>query len=244
MTDILQNLTNLQYIDNRIDEIRQLQGDLPEEIEDIELDIDRAEAQLKKLKEEEKALMVEFDSLQLDIKQAKELVAKYEEQQLTVRNNREYDALTKEIEAQNKRIDEALYRLDEIQDRQQNIGPDIDHEESRLQEIKEIYDEKKEELDSLVSSTKGEQKKLEELRDQVEKNVEEAHLRQYNRIRKASRNGRAVVAMERGSAMGMLLPPQTQVEVRRKNKLIFDEHSGRIVVDRFFFDEAEKKFSL
>lgn len=244
MTDTLQLLTNLQYIDNRIDEIKQLQGDLPEEIEDIELDIDRAEARVKKLREEEKALMVEFDTLQLDMQQAKELVAKYEEQQLTVRNNREYDALTKEIETQNKRIDDALYRLDEIRDRQQHIGPDIDHEEDRLAEIREVYEDKKEELDQLVSSTSGEEDKLKKLREEVAQQVDEKHLRQYTRIRKASRNGRAVIAMERGSAMGMLLPPQTQVEVRRKNKLIFDEHSGRIVVDKSFFENAEKTFQL
>lgn len=244
MTDILQLLTNLQFIDNRIDELTQLRGDLPEEIEDIETDILRAETRLKKLKDEEKSLMVEFDTLQLDIAKSKELVAKYEEQQLSVRNNREYDALTKEIENQNKRIDESLYRLDEIRDRQQTIGPDLDHEEDRVGMIKEEYDDKKKELDSLVESTSGEMKKLEDLRDKVAAQIDETHLRQYSRIREAARNKRAVIPMERGSAMGMLLPPQTQVEVRRKNKLIFDEHSGRIVVDKSFFHEAEKEFKL
>lgn len=244
MTDILQLLTNLQYIDNRIDELTQLRGDLPEEIEDIETDILRAETRLKKLKEEEKSLMVEFDTLQMDIAKSKELVAKYEEQQLSVRNNREYDALTKEIENQNKRIDESLYRLDEIRDRQQSIGPDLDHEEDRVNMIKDEYDDKKKELDSLVESTSDEMKKLEQLREKVAKKVDEAHLKQYSRIREAARNNRAVIPMERGSAMGMLLPPQTQVEVRRKNKLIFDEHSGRIVVDKSFFQEAEKEFKL
>lgn len=244
MTETLQNLTNLQYIDNRIDEIKQLHGDLPEEIEDIETDILRAESRLKKLREEEKALMIEFDTLQADIARSKELVAKYEDQQLSVRNNREYDALTKEMESQNKRIDESLFRLDAIRDRQQTIGPDIDHEADRLADIKHEFNHKKAELDDLVASTSEEMTKLEAIRKEIEVDVDATLLIQYTRIRESSKNKLAVVPMERGSAMGMLLPPQVQVEVRRKNKLIFDEHSGRIVVDKTFFVEADSRFKL
>lgn len=244
MTETLQNLTNLQYIDNRIDEIKQLHGDLPEEIEDIETDILRAESRLKKLREEEKALMIEFDTLQADIAGSKELVAKYEDQQLSVRNNREYDALTKEMESQNKRIDESLFRLDAIRDRQQTIGPDIDHEADRLADIKHEFNHKKAELDDLVASTSEEMTKLEAIRKEIEADVDATLLIQYTRIRESSKNKLAVVPMERGSAMGMLLPPQVQVEVRRKNKLIFDEHSGRIVVDKTFFVEADSRFKL
>lgn len=244
MTETLQNLTNLQYIDNRIDEIKQLHGDLPEEIEDIETDILRAESRLKKLREEEKALMIEFDTLQADIARSKELVAKYEDQQLSVRNNREYDALTKEMESQNKRIDESLFRLDAIRDRQQTIGPDIDHEADRLADIKHEFNHKKAELDDLVASTSEEMTKLEVIRKEIEVDVDATLLIQYTRIRESSKNKLAVVPMERGSAMGMLLPPQVQVEVRRKNKLIFDEHSGRIVVDKTFFAEADSRFKL
>jgi predicted nucleic acid-binding Zn-ribbon protein len=244
MTETLQNLTNLQYIDNRIDDIKQLHGDLPEEIEDIETDILRAESRLKKLREEEKALMIEFDTLQADIARSKELVAKYEDQQLSVRNNREYDALTKEMESQNKRIDESLFRLDAIRDRQQTIGPDIDIEADRLADIKDEFAHKKSELDELVASTSEEMEKLEVIRKEIEADVDATLLIQYTRIRESSKNKLAVVPMERGSAMGMLLPPQVQVEVRRKNKLIFDEHSGRIVVDKTFFVEADKRFKL
>jgi predicted nucleic acid-binding Zn-ribbon protein len=244
MTETLQNLTNLQYIDNRIDEIKQLHGDLPEEIEDIETDILRADSRLKKLREEEKALMIEFDTLQADIARSKELVAKYEDQQLSVRNNREYDALTKEMESQNKRIDDSLFRLDSIRDRQQTIGPDVDHEADRLADIKHVFGHKKSELDELVASTSEEMTKLEVIRKDIEADVDATLLIQYTRIREGSKNKLAVVPMERGSAMGMLLPPQVQVEVRRKNKLIFDEHSGRIVVDKTFFVEADKRFKL
>ena len=99
MKEALQQLANLQYIDSRIDELKQLRGDLPEEILDIETDIARIEARHSKLVQEQTDLHIEFDKLNLDIKSSAEKTSKYEDQQLAVRNNREYDALTKEIEA-------------------------------------------------------------------------------------------------------------------------------------------------
>ena len=100
MKEVLQQLANLQYIDSRIDELKQLRGDLPEDILDVETDIARLEAKQAKLEQEDKDLSVELNQLELDITSSTEKVSKYEEQQLTVRNNREYDALTKEIEVQ------------------------------------------------------------------------------------------------------------------------------------------------
>ena len=100
MKEVLQQLANLQYIDSRIDELKQLRGDLPEDILDIETDIARLEAKQDKLEQEDKNLSVELNQLELDITSSTEKVKKYEEQQLSVRNNREYDALTKEIEVQ------------------------------------------------------------------------------------------------------------------------------------------------
>ena len=95
MKEVLQQLANLQYIDSRIDELKQLRGDLPEDILDVETDIARLEAKQAKLEQEDKDLSVELNQLELDITSSTEKVSKYEEQQLTVRNNREYDALTK-----------------------------------------------------------------------------------------------------------------------------------------------------
>lgn len=104
MKEVLQQLANLQYIDSRIDELKQLRGDLPEDILDVETDIARLEAKQAKLEQEDKDLSVELNQLELDITSSTEKVSKYEEQQLTVRNNREYDALTKEIEVQKQVI--------------------------------------------------------------------------------------------------------------------------------------------
>ncbi len=244
MKEILQQLANLQYIDSRIDEIKQLRGDLPEEILDIETDIARNEHKLSRLKEEETSLIVEYDNLKLEISSSEEKVKKYEDQQLTVRNNREYDALTKEIEAQKQIIENSTGRLAEIEKRQELIGPELETAEQSLAEVKTLFDAKKNSLEQVMKSTEEEEQVLVDKRDQVEKEVDERYIRNYKRLRNGLQNGIAVVAMDRGAALGMVLPPQTQVEVRRMNKIIFDENSGRIVVDQSFFDNAKKNLSL
>lgn len=244
MKEILQQLANLQYIDSRIDEIRQLRGDLPEEILDIETDIARNEAKHNRLKEEEKSLIVEFDNLNLEVKSSEERVKKYEDQQLTVRNNREYDALTKEIEVQKQIIENSKSRIEEINKRQESIGPEITDAEQKVAEVKTLFEAKQNSLEQVMQSTKEEENMLEGKRDEVEKEIDDRYIRNYKRLRNGLQNGIAVVAMDRGAALGMVLPPQTQVEVRRMNKIIFDENSGRIVVDQSFFEVAKKTLAL
>lgn len=244
MKEILQQLANLQYIDSRIDEIKQLRGDLPEEILDIETDIARGEAKLNKLEQEEKSLMVEHETLKLEIQSSEEKVRKYEDQQLSVRNNREYDALTKEIEAQKQIIESAKSRIVEVEKRQLAVGPEIELAAQRLKEVTALYDAKQNSLEQVMKSTEEEEKMLTSKRDEVEKEVDSRYIRNYKRLRNGLQNGIAVVAMDRGAALGMALPPQTQVEVRRMNKIIFDENSGRIVVDQSFFENAKKIFTF
>ncbi len=241
MKEILQQLANLQYIDSRIDEIKQLRGDLPEEILDIETDINRFEARVNKLKEEATNLEVQFDKTKLEITASEERVQKYEEQQLAVRNNREYDALTKEIEAQKQIIENSHIRLEEMEKRKVDVGPELEEAEYKLNDTQKLLNEKQEALDNLTKTTEKEEDQLIATREKIEKDIEERYLRSYKRLRTGLTNGRAVVAMERGAALGMALPPQTQVEVRRMNKIIIDEHSGRIVIDQSFFDEAKKQ---
>ena len=159
MKEILQQLANLQYIDSRIDEIKQLRGDLPEEILDIETDIARNKQKLSRLKEEETNLIVEFDKLNLEISSSEEKVKKYEDQQLTVRNNREYDALTKEIEAQKQIIETSSARLLEIEKRQESIGPEVEEAE-KLAEVTTIFDAKTNSLEQVMKSTKKKNKFL------------------------------------------------------------------------------------
>lgn len=244
MKEVLQQLANLQYIDNRIDEIRQLQGDLPEEILDIETDINRANAKLKKLDEENEALQEERTKLRNQIAESEQLIEKYEDQQTSVRNNREYDALTKEIETQKQNMENAESRIEEINVREKEIETEREQAEEELNKVQHLLDTKKEELDEVVDKTKSEEDVLLEKRKELEKELDDRYLKSYKRLRKGLSNGMAVVPMEKGSALGMMLPPQLQVEVRRKNKIIIDENSGRIVVDPVFFENAKKELAL
>ncbi|WP_018128149.1 zinc ribbon domain-containing protein [Balneola vulgaris] len=244
MKEALQQLANLQYIDSRIDELKQLRGDLPEEILDIETDIARKEARLSKLEQEKTDLQVEYDNLKLEVASSAEKTSKYEDQQLSVRNNREYDALTKEIEAQKQVVENATKRLAEIEKRQEEIDPEIEEASQELDAAKAELEEKSDSLESVTKSTEEEEQALLKKRKEVEKEVDQRYLRSYNRLREGLNNGIAVVAMDRGAAFGMALPPQTQVEVRRMNKVIIDENSGRIVVDQSFFDEAKKQLTI
>ncbi len=244
MEEVLQKLANLQYIDSRIDELKQLRGDLPEEVLDIETDITRQEVKLEQLEEEKKNLEVEAKNLELEIKSAKEKVEKYEEQQLSVRNNREYDALTKEIEAQKQLMENAEARIDEIAKRQEEIDPEIEEVKERLEEVRKLHKEKKKNLDKVVKNTESEENALLDKREEVKESLEKRYVRSYERLRNGLNNSIAVVPMEKGAALGMALPPQTQVEVRRKNKIIIDENSGRIVVDPSFFDTAKENLDL
>ncbi|MDX1642128.1 MAG: hypothetical protein R3220_10550 [Balneolaceae bacterium] len=244
MQEVLQQLANLQYIDSRIDEIRQLRGDLPEEVLDIETNINRYEAKLKQLEEEADELKAEKKKLELEIETALEKTEKYEEQQLSVRNNREYDALTKEIEAQKQFVENSTSRIEEIEKRQEELEGELAENKEELDQTKELHKEKKENLDEVIESTKAEEEKLLEKREELEDELDNRYVRSYNRLRDGLTNGIAVVAMEKGAALGMALPPQTQVEVRRKNKVIIDENSGRIVIDPSFFEEAKKQLKV
>lgn len=239
MEEVLQNLANLQFIDSRIDEIGRLRGDLPEEILDIETDIARLEAQINNTKNTQTSLKNEAASLELDIKESESLVDKYEKQQMTVRNNREYDAITKEIESQKQRVENSKSRLEEIAILQQESEKNLQEFEESLAETQQLLTEKQKNLDEVIKQTEAEESELMKKRDSAAEKLSERYMKSYQRLRDGLTNGIAVVAMERGSCLGMMLPPQTQMEVRKKNKIVIDENSGRIVVDKSFFDTAK-----
>ena len=180
----------------------------------------------------------------MDITSSTEKAKKYEEQQLSVRNNREYDALTKEIEVQKQVVEKAHLRIEEAKKRKELVVPEKVIIDEKLDDVRIDLDKMKANLNSVMSSTQEEEDQLIVAREEVVKNIELRYLRNYNRLRDGLNNGIAVVAMDRGAAFGMSLPPQTQVEVRRKNKIIFDENSGRIVVDKAFFDKAKEQLSF
>jgi predicted nucleic acid-binding Zn-ribbon protein len=242
MREVIQSLVNLQFIDTKLDELKKMRGDLPEDIADHETDIVRIESRIKKNTAQAKDLKLEKAKLEMEIQDAAELIEKYEAQQMTVRNNREYDALTKEIEAQNQLIENSKSRLEEIDILQEEIEKDLEENKVVLGEKQAELDEMKKNLDSVIQRTKEEEKELLERREEAESIVGNRYLKSYNRLRNGLTNGMAVCPMINGACMGMMMPPQVQMEVRRQNKIVIDENSGRIVVDPEFFEQARKAY--
>ena len=234
----LKALIRLQHVDSRIDQLEQMRGDLPEEIRDLEDEKTGLETRISNLKQEEKENEVKNRQATLAIKDSESLIKKYEEQQLQVRNNREYDALTKEIEAQKLRIQEANQEIENMKQTESLNALAIEEAEKRHEELSAILDTKKKELDDVLSDTQAEQKELEDRRSEAEEAVDKRYLRAYQRLRSRVRDGRALVPLLRGAASGYSVPPQRQVEIRQRNRIVACEHTGRIIVDHELFEET------
>ena len=242
--DQLIALIRLQHIDSKIDQIKKLRGDLPDEIRDIEDEQEGLSTRLEKLTQEQKDQEIAKAQAISDVAEAEGLIKKYEEQQLQVRNNREYDALTKEIEAQKQRIIDSNARGEEITASKPLRDAAVEETSTRLNELTQIFNQKKGELEEVLEDTKSEQSDLEKKRAKAENEVDERYMRAYARLRSRVRDGRAVVPLERGAAAGFSVPPQRQLEIRQRNRIVACEHTGRIIVDGDLFNETTQNFKF
>ncbi len=229
----LRALYAIQLIDSRIDKIHAMRGELPLEVEDLEDDVAGLEARLGNLTEDVKNLHDEIVGKKNGIKNSEALIIKYKEQLNNVKNNREYDSLNKEIEFQeleiqlhNKRIKEFEISLNSKQDL-------LAVTETKLQDRNNDLKLKRSELDDIVASTEKEEQILRKKSDEAKKLIEERLLNAYERIRSGAPNGMAVVPIEREASAGSFiqLPPQKQLDVASRKRVMVDEHSGRILVD-------------
>ena len=236
----LRALIRLQHIDTLIDQVIKERGDLPEEIRDLEDEIAGLTTRLENVQLEQQEIEVRRNRSRLDIQESEQLIKKYEDQQLLVRNNREYDALTKEIETQQERILEAQNYIESTEDRSGEAQVIVDEAEARLKEVREILAGKQEQLLAVLETTDQKQAELEESRQDAASNVDSRYLRAYSRLRKRLRDGRAVVMLQRGAASGFAVPPQRQVEIRQGNRIVACEHTGRIIVDSDLYAESTK----
>ena len=243
--ETLRALYNLQYIASRIDRMREVRGELPMEVKDLEDEMEGLNKRVEKIEEE----MAEVNHLILEkkniIEESKSTIKKYEEQQKNVRNNREFDSLNKEIEYQEleaqlaeKRIKENLLKID-------NKKELLDEVKSQFTAKEEALDAKKKELTEIVAETEKEEKILLEESEKASKSIDDRLLKAYKRIRGASKNGLAVVPVERGASGGSFIkiPPQIQLDIAARKKIIVDEHSGRILVDAELAEEQNTKMS-
>jgi len=239
----LRALYDLQLIDSRIDEIRNVRGELPLEVEDLEDEVAGLSTRLEKLKGELEVVEEGIKAKKSTIEAHKEGIKKYTKQQESVRNNREFNALSKEIEYQELEIQLAEKQIKEmkaaIEHKKEVIAQSKEKFETKTQHLKH----KKAELEDIMAETAKEEAFLTEKSNEYRSLIEERLLAAYDRIRSSVRNGLAVVSIERGASAGSFftIPPQTQVEIAARKKIITDEHSGRILIDNLMAQEEREK---
>ncbi|MBE6336064.1 MAG: hypothetical protein E7066_05250 [Lentimicrobiaceae bacterium] len=234
----LVELYTLQQIDTKIDKIRIIRGELPLEVQDLEDEIAGMETRVQKFNEEIEKFSKDVAAYKIKIKEATALIKKYEEQQNNVRNNREYESLTKEIEYQSLDIQLSEKRINDCNKKSELIKNSLAETNNRLEERKNDLELKKSELSSIVEETEKEEQELIARSNDSEKLIEERLLTAYKRIRKNARNGLAVVQIERDACGGCFnkIPPQHQLDIRMHKKIIVCEYCGRILVDQDIVD--------
>ncbi len=239
--DKLKALFELQTIDSSIDKILILRGELPLEVRDLEDEIEGLQTRIKNFEEELKDLQASLAEKKTLIKDAQKLIKKYESQQMKVRNNREYDSLTKEIEFQNLEIQLSEKRIKENNERIHDKKLMIEDSKDILNEKTANLEVKKKELSDIVSETEKDEKKLLKKSQEFETLIEERLIKAYKRIRNNARNGLAVVSVERDACGGCFnkIPPQKQLDVASHKKIIVCEHCGRILVDKYILGNPE-----
>lgn len=229
----LEALLKLQSLDSQLDELIKIRGGLPEEVRDLEDDIAGFETRIGKFNAEIKTLEEEIERNRMVKKDAEKLITKYKDQQMNVRNNREYDAISKEIELQSLEIELAEKRINEASFRIRGKEDEIKNTQNALNERKEDLKAKKQELDQITSESQEEEKALKDQREEQSTQIEPRLLNSYNKIRGNALNGLAVVMVKRGACGGCfnVVPPQRQADIKDKKKIIVCEHCGRIFAD-------------
>jgi len=237
----LRALYKLQKINSEIDKIRTLRGELPLEVKDLEDEIAGLETRIEKLQEEIKSFDSAIASKKNDMVNSKSLIKKYEEQQNNVRNNREFDSLSKEIEYQTLEIELSEKRIKEFAVQAKEKAEFTEDSKKILDERKNDLQMKKSELEDITSDTQKEEENLLKKRQEYEQIIEERLLTAYKKIRKNARNGLAVVSVERDACGGCFnqIPPQRQLDIRSRKKIIVCEYCGRILVDMDLVDEEK-----
>jgi len=229
----LEALVKLQSIDSKLDELKKLRGDLPDEVQDLEDEMEGYKTRLTRFEAEQKEVEDVIKKNKEGIKEAEKLVKKYGEQQKNVKNNREFDAITKEVELQELEIQICEKRIKEAKEKIEQKKDEITKIETLIKERTEDLDNKKGELNSILGESQEEEKRLLAEREKAGKKIEDKLLKYYERLRANLSNGLAVVRVVRGAAEGcnIIIPPQKIAEIREKKKIVIDEHSGRILAD-------------
>lgn len=244
----LQNLYELQRIDTEIDKIKTLRGELPLEVQDLEDEIAGLETRIENLKVELGELDKTASTRKMDIKKAEEAIKKYSEQLDNVRNNREYDALSKEIEFQKLEIELQEKRIREAQKAKAEKEALMEESKKRYADKVSDLEAKKGELNDIINETHKDEESLQTKSEELAATIDERLLTAYRRIRSNARNGLAVVTVDRDACGGCFnkIPPQRQLDIRSRKKIIVCEYCGRILIDKYIcdYDGSQQKADL
>jgi predicted nucleic acid-binding Zn-ribbon protein len=231
----------LQKIDSKIDEIKTLKGELPMEVKDMEDEIEGLQTRIQNIDAEIDSINKFVESKTEARKEAQGLIKKYEKQQDNVKNNREFEAINKEIEMSElevklneKHIKDAGFELKEREQQRART-------QEKINEIEDALKAKRSELEKIIAETEKEEKQLSGKSEKAKEKVDERLLGAYDRIRTSYKNGLAVVPIMRDSCGGCfnVIPPQRQSEIRQRKKIIVCEHCGRVVVDVDLNDQVK-----
>ncbi len=235
-------LYRLQSIDFQTDKLRIVRGELPLEVQDLEDEIAGLETRVEKFNNEIKELEDEISNKKIAAQESLEMVKKYEAQQMNVRNNREYDSLSKEIEFQTLEAQIAEKHMKEYAEEVESKKEMVKQVEEKLEERRKDLEEKKEELNNIVAETEKDELRLQEKSEKEREAIEERLLKAYQRVRDNARNGLAVVPVERNACGGCFnkIPPQRHMDIRLHKKIIVCEYCGRILVDEEIVNSVEE----
>lgn len=238
----LLSLYKLQEICSQIDEIRMIRGELPEEIRDKEDECEGKRTRIAKFNDEINNLRIKINGEITKKQEAEAAIKKYEEQQNNVRNNREYESLSKEIEYQNLEIQVADKHKAKYENEIEEKNARIADTKEKLAELEEILSHKKAELENIMADTEKEEKELTEKANALKANVDERLLTAFERIRKNARNGLTIVKIERDACGGCFskIPPQRQLDIALHKKIIVCEACGRIFIDNKLVNSQEE----
>ena len=235
----LDALSNLQQIDSEIDRLLTVRGELPLEVEDLEDEIQGLEKRVTNLTEELNEIEKEISDRKNEQKDAQAAILSYKEKQNNVRNNREFESIETEIEYQELEIQLHEKKSKEAKFRLESKKETLDEAKDRLEKRQEDLKKKKAELDAIIAETEKDEEKLLKKSEKAKKKLDEHLQTAYDRLRKSAKNGLAVVPVDRDSCGGCFnrIPPQRQLDIVQKKKIIICEHCGRILVPEENFEK-------
>ncbi len=239
----LRALYDLQLIDSRIDRLRVVRGELPLEVEDLEDELQGLKSRLERLKEESDGVKQKIHDRGQSIIDSGAMIKRFEEQQNSVRNNREFESLNKEIEYQSLEIQLSEKRIREAEAQMDQKAEILAEVQTKHDSRSEDLTAKQSELDEIIAETRAEEEILSTMSGTMSAKIDDRLLQAYLRIRGGAKNGMAVVPIERDASAGsyIKIPPQRILDVGARKRIIVDEHSGRILVDQDLALEEQEK---